>query len=400
MKQDNNKKYNLFITVLFCAFIFGFGIALLIHMAHPTDFSEQENRYLQQAPEFKLGTPDWKGFTEGRDFWKGGNFFSGEFMSKFEKFVTDQFPLRDEWIQLKALGERALLKKENNGVYYGTDNETLFAKYTDPSSEELRKRVGYVNSLGVNLIDAGVPVFFSLVPDKSYVWADLLPDNAPDVDTGAMNASAKELTRNAYYFDLYDALDGDDSYYRTDHHWTVMGAKRAYDSLMEQFMIPNPAEPEGEPQLVSDAFFGTTWSSCGAGWIPPDEMHIWVPEGGPHGTITVTGYPEGKPIETPMYAMEKLQVKDKYAMYLGGNQPLCVLRNSEGTGKILVVRDSYSDSLAPFLALQFQEVHLWDLRYNNMSLKQYVQDNGIQYVLVLYSASNFSTDMNLSKLAR
>ena len=63
-----------------------------------------------------------------------------------------------------------------------------------------------------------------------------------------------------------------------------------------------------------------------------------------------------------------------------------------------MVRDSYSDSLAPFLAEEFQEVHLFDLRYNNMSLKQYVADNGIDQVLVLYSAANFSTDQNLFKL--
>ena len=63
-----------------------------------------------------------------------------------------------------------------------------------------------------------------------------------------------------------------------------------------------------------------------------------------------------------------------------------------------MVRDSYSDSLAPFLAEEFQEVHLFDLRYNNMSLKQYVADNEIDQVLVLYSGNNFNTDQNLFKL--
>ena len=92
--------------------------------------------------------------------------------------------------------------------------------------------------------------------------------------------------------------------------------------------------------------------------------------------------------------------RDKYAYFLGGNQPLCVIKNPDAAGgRLLVIRDSYSDSLAPFLAEEFQEVHLFDLRYNNTSLKKYVAENGIDQVLVLYSVSNFATDNNLFKLA-
>ena len=72
-------------------------------------------------------------------------------MEDFEDYVTDQFPLRDGWIQLKALSERALGKQENNTVYFGADGQTLFAQFTAPPEEELEKRVGFVNSLGNNV---------------------------------------------------------------------------------------------------------------------------------------------------------------------------------------------------------------------------------------------------------
>ena len=76
-----------------------------------------------------------------------------------------------------------------------------------------------------------------------------------------------------------------------------------------------------------------------------------------------------------------------------------MLKREGSTGpKVLVIRDSYSDSLAPFLAEEFQEVHLFDLRYNNVSLKKYAADHEIDQVLVLYSANNFNTDKNLFKL--
>ena len=152
---------------------------------------------------------------------------------------------------------------------------------------------------------------------------------------------------------------------------------------------------------VSDSFYGTTYSASGAGWVRPDSIYTVIPEGGTKGNVTVTRYPEGAPIEGGLYYPEKLEVKDKYAYFLGGNQPLCVIKNPDGAnGKLLVIRDSYSDSLAPFLAEEFQEVHLFDLRYNNTALTQYVADNGIDQVLVLYSAANFATDINLFKLAR
>ena len=374
-----SKKYSIFITVLFCLFTFGFGAALILSPSR--DFSEQENRFLAQ---FKAPTPD--------------TLRSGKFMEDFEKYVTDQFPLRDQWIQLKAISERSLGKQENNGVYFGTDGQTLFAQFKAPTEEELAQRVGFVNSLGQNL---DIPVYFSLVPDKSWVWADYLPDYAPNVDDGSTIERAQALCgENVRFIDLRGALDYD-SFYRTDHHWTTMGAMQAYFSLIRDISGGNSGDWYHEPELISDQFYGTTYSSSGAAWVKPDSIYIMIPEGGTKGNITVTGYPEGAPIESSLYHPEKLAVKDKYAYFLGGNQPLCVIKNPDGAnGKLLVIRDSYSDSLAPFLAEEFQEVHLFDLRYNNMALSQYVADNGIDQVLVLYSAANFSTDINLFKLAR
>ena len=373
-----SKKYTTFITVLFCLFIFGFGLALLI--LPDREFSEQENRYLTQ---FEAPTLD-SVFGE-----------NGEFMADFEKYVNDQFPLRDQWIQLKAWSERLSGKQENNKVYFGGEGQqTLFAQYTKPS--DLEQRVDYVNQLGANV---DVPVYFALIPDKTWVWADRLPAHAPLVDDGSTIRDAQDLvSEDVNFINLSDALQGDDVFYRTDHHWTTMGAYQGYLALMSA-INGSVTLLDSEPTLVSDSFYGTTWSSSGAGWVKPDEMYTWVPEGGYTGHTTVTRYPSGQPEEGKFYDLSKLEVKDKYSMFLGGNQGLCVIENPDAQGgKLLVIRDSYADSLAPFLSLDYQEVHLFDLRYNLMSLKQYVADNDIDQVLVLYSSSNFSTDSNLALL--
>ena len=371
-----SKKYSVFITAIFCLFIFGFGIAQFI--LPDKDFSQQENRYLAQfkAPTFET-------------------LKSGEFMEDFEDFIVDQFPLRDQWIRLKARCETLLGKQENNGVYLGTDGETLFAQITLLEGEELEKKVGFVNTLAEKLT---VPVHFALIPDKSFVWADRLPANAPLVDDGSMIAAAGDLCSDKVnWIDLSGAIAGEDAFYRTDHHWTTMGAYEGYVALMTAMGQPVTLL-DSDPTLVADDFYGTTYSSSGAGWVSPDEMHVWVSES---DAITVTGYPSGAPVEGELYVEEKLAVKDKYSMFLGGNQPLCVIRNENADGgKLLVIRDSYSDSLAPFLALNYSEVHLFDLRYNRVPISMYTAENGIDEVLVLYSAANFTTDTNLPLMAR
>ena len=379
-----SKKYSIFITALFCLFTFGFGAALVLTPSR--DFSDQENRYLAQ---FKA--PTWDALRSGR------------FMENFEKYVSDQFPLRDQWIRLKAQSERALGKQENNGVYFGTDGQTLFAQFNAPSGEELSQKVGFVNALGDNL---GVPVYFSLVPDKSYTYPELLPANAPNVDDGSTIQRSMELCGdNVAFIDMRDYFPRDgwgaSMFYRTDHHWTTMGAYQGFVKLMEGMGVDWEDGEEWVDIKVAEDFYGTTYSSSGAAWVEPDSIHTVIPEGGTKGRVTVTGYPEGSPIDSSLYHPEKLAVKDKYAYFLGGNQPLCVIQNPDAAnGRLLVVRDSYSDCLAPFLAEAFQEVHLFDLRYNNLSLKQYVADNEIDQVLVLYSGNNFNTDRNLFKLGQ
>ncbi len=363
------KKYSIFITAIFCLFIFGFGIALF---ATPDKtFSEQENRYLAQfkAPTFET-------------------LKSGRFMEDFEDYITDQFPLRDTWINLKAWGEKLLGKQENNSVYFGTDGQSLFAQYTKPT--DLDKRVEYVNSMASK---TEIPVYFALIPDKSFIWADRLPDNAPKVDDGSTLAQAGALAGDKVnWIDLSGALSGDDAFYRTDHHWTTMGAYQVYQKLMHTingFAIA----PKDDLTQVSDSFYGTTWSSSGAGWIAPDAIHTWVDE----ERIDVERYPQGKPVPGELYDESFLEKKDKYSMFLGGNQPLCVLKNDEAATdkKILVIRDSYADSIAPFLALEYAEVHLLDLRYYKMPPAQYAAQNGLDQILVLFSNSNFATDQNL-----
>ena len=147
------------------------------------------------------------------------------------------------------------------------------------------------------------------------------------------------------------------------------------------------------PEIVSEAFCGTAYSSSGFFWVTPDRMEILRPE--PDG-LTVERYDAGVPVPSSLYHREMLETKDKYRLFLGGNSPRIVL----DTGKadlpsLLIIRDSYSDSFVPFLPEHFSRIHLLDLRYFRNSIQDYIREEGIDRVLVMYSVNNFCSDSNL-----
>lgn len=371
-----NKKALWAEALIFLAFI---GAFFILNLVLPDrQFSEQENRYLQMRPEFSFKS-----------------LFSGDYTSKFETYTTDQFTFRDEWITLKAASELALGKQENNDVHL-CENGTLIEGFKRPESSVLDSNMSALNTL-VGNTDA--KVYFALIPDKSDIYSSLLPKNVP-------NDSEKEVIdycygqSNATNVDMYSALSAHkDEYifYRTDHHWTSLGAYYGLSALAESMGLPCPAlDSYTDRHVVSEEFYGTTWSSSGFSWVDPDTMEIFVnaPE-----SLKVTSYPQGSPVEGKLYDFSFLEKKDKYSMFMGGNCPMHVIETgNEDKPSLLILRDSYTDSLIPFLLDDFSEIHVLDLRYYHASLKAYIEQNDFDNVLVCYSVSNFCSDSNISLL--
>ena len=214
------KRYCIFITALFCAFI---GVFLVANAVSPDrTFSEVENRNLEQLPAVDFGTPE--------KLFRDGNFFNGQFMRDFETYTTDQFIGRDAWVDLKARTERALGKKENNNVYFA-DNDTLITRFDQPAADRVTENLNYVNKFVENV---DIPVVFSLIPTQACIWADRLPEGAPNASQTDLMAQAQEAVTGATWADVYTPLmehKDEDIFYRTDHHWTSLGAYYGYTGL-------------------------------------------------------------------------------------------------------------------------------------------------------------------------
>ena len=157
------KKYCIFLSALFCAFL---GVFLVANAVSPDrTFSQMENRNLEQLPVPSVKT-----------------LLNGQFMKDFETYTTDQFVGRDGWIALKSTTERVLGKKENNNVYFAA-GDTLISRFDEPDGEKVTNNLNYVNNFVENV---DIPVTFSLIPTQACIWADRLPAGAPNASQTAI----------------------------------------------------------------------------------------------------------------------------------------------------------------------------------------------------------------------
>ena len=350
------------------AFLLFLVLGLVLFLLLPRrSFSQQENRVLAQPPRFRLSDLASGAFTQGVEDW-----------------ITDQFPFRDSWISLKSRTERALGKTENNNVFFCRE-DTLISRFPQPEEAAVGSAVQAVNALAGS---TKARVFLALIPSSAAVWSDRLPAHANTADQEALIRRIYEAAA-CPAADILSALLAhreEEVYYRTDHHWTTLGAYYGY-AATAAVMGHDPAPKESfEPETVTEAFYGTVYSSSGVRWVQPDSISRWVsPEG-------VTVYRDGKEEPSPVYAEEKLAIKDKYAYFFGGNTPEMVIETGNGGGRLLVLRDSYSDCELPFFFAHYSEIHVLDLRYFRRSVREYAEANAIDDILINYSLSTFLSD--------
>ncbi|MDR2359786.1 MAG: hypothetical protein LBD85_00695 [Oscillospiraceae bacterium] len=361
------KNSQLTIVISFTAFLAVFGI--LFFALPRKEFSEMENRYLAAPPKLTLSS-----------------LTSGKFTASFETYVSDQFPFRTFWVGTQALTEYALLKTENNGVYSGKDG-FLSERFTIGNGAIAADNIDAVNVF-VSSVDT--PVYFALIPGSGEILRGKLPSNAIDADQAAVIADIyAALNPDARAIDLYSVMaehSDEYIYFRTDHHWTPLGAGYAAKKIAGALGMPIPAD--GSETLLADDFRGSAFNASAAWWVNPDEIRTRVTS----ASVEVTDYNSGAAVPASLYNPEFLSKPGKYQYFLGGNSPRLVLRTEFSGIKLLIVRDSFTDALAPQLTESAAEIHLIDLRYYKNSVAEYIKENGIDKVLILYSVRNFCED--------
>lgn len=372
------KVYRIILSFIIMLFL---GTMAIINFTLPDrEFSEEENRMLKGKPTFSWETLK-----------------NGKFTKEYEAYITDQFPFRDFWVEVKASSERLLQKRDNNGVYLGKDGY-LLQKVDKVDEEILNKNLQAINIFGKN--NTGSKIYFLLAPNSVEILKDKLPPFASSENQlNIINSVQNKLDSSINFIDGYKALSEHKDeyiYYKTDHHWTSFGAYYAYNYLGSKMGYTPLAIEDFNVEKVTDEFYGTLYSKGNYRTASSDSIHIFKPKKEPSYTVE---YLDTNTSSHSLYEFKHLNSKDKYSLFLDGNHALTVIKTDINKDKkLLVIKDSYAHSLIPFLTNNYGEIHVMDLRYFNMSVGNYMKENNIGEVLLVYNILSFVEDSSIMNL--
>ncbi|WP_426350793.1 DHHW family protein [Alloiococcus sp. CFN-8] len=373
---------NKIITIVF---IIVLGALSIMNVFTPKrGYSEGENRFLAQKPEFTLEA-----------------ILNNTFSKEYEEYITDQFTLRDMWVSVKNKAEIYLGKKDNGRVYFGKDGY-LIEKHSEEgvNQELIKKNIAFIKEF-IEGIKDDVPlenINMIIAPTIDGVQKDKLPAYAEVFNQEELLNVLEESFSNINYIDVKETLEENRQeyiYYRTDHHWTTYGAFLAYKEWCEDKGIAVDIEDYSIEQ-VTDKFLGSTYAQANILWGDPDTIEIYEPR---EKVDLNLEFNLGEKTTDTLYDYSKLEGRDKYGMFLWGNDPIVKIKSSNENGKkVIVIKDSYGNCFIPFMAKDYEEIHVIDLRYYNGDVKEYIKDNGIPEVLFLYNTISFAQDTNIIKL--
>lgn len=371
-------------------FAFAMALLFLTSVFHkPSKFSETENRFLAEMPLFTVR-----------------NLLDGSFMKDYETYIVDQFPNRSFFTGVKTLAERARGKQDDNDVYFGKDGY-LFGKYDTKlfESEMAKRNVASLIKFGKEQRVLGKEHFqVVMVPSSSEILGEKLPKLAPVYNEGQFISDIRENIGEDFVPDTVDLLNTKKNeyiYYRTDHHWTTLGAYYIYSHLMERMGRKPRSLIEFSKEEISP-FYGTYDSKVNtkiSGGVFSDTITLYSSKNEKMTTMILDGKEDEA--EKGIFVRKHLETKDKYSVFMGGNHSTTDIRTDvKNDRSLLVIKDSFAHSLVPFLLEDYNRIVMVDLRHFNKSLKSYIKENAFTDILVLYSTADFVVDNNIVKLLR
>ena len=374
------RNYRLFFHRLGLLFFLLPVIVLVSSIILPdTGFSEKENRILASRPALKLD-----------------QIISGVYEKQFETYENDQFPLRDMWITLKATTDRLMGKVEENGVYLGK-NGYLMEAFNAPSQTQYDATVNAMTSFAQKHSD--LKQYALIAPNSVNILKSNLPAFAPTDDQNPWIDKLKDSLTSAgvTFIDIRDTFTDhktEDLYYHTDHHWTTLGAYYAYLQAAAVMGIDTSSDSYDKAP-VSQTFKGTLSAKSGFRSGETDELDVFLPNGD-NTLSSVVNYVDEQKKSASFYDTSKLNTRDKYALFFGGNHAqIKISTPTESNNTLLVLKDSYANSFVPFLAQHYRKIIIIDPRYYYGDLEQLLQVENVQEVLYLYNANTFFADTSL-----
>ena len=448
--KDKTKTSNIITIVLFCAFILFFGLMFCI--LPDNAYSQTEKRALASAPDmswFRISTglgrdlkmmtmtEDEKAAYKDKANWSN---IQTELYEKIDKmnvsdekktelrkkvtydryfkvfsddisdYYSDQFPFRDQLRVIKAATEIAMLKQENNGVLFAkgylVKKDTLAdGKTLEDATGTIDSNLKYIGDMQ-KFLPENIKCYTAVAGRTVDIAESALPAIFPYSSTNAeaywqaYNEAVEKYGVNTV--ELKDLLkgkfdEGEYVYYKTDHHWTTLGAYYAYTSISAAFGKAPYSLDKFEREVFSSKFIGTTYAKAGAALGGADTIEFFRYEGDKDYETVIKE--DGTVLEA-FYNYEYRNDNDKYSAFLGsdnksngGNNAVTLItkKSGEPREKMIVIKDSFGHSLVPFLAIDYDLIVL-DMRYYNGDMSEYLSDESVTSILFIYNMETFSNN--------
>jgi hypothetical protein len=374
------KTVSIITAVGFFAYLCVFAV---LTVAVPKNgFSDIENRLLAVMPKINFD-----------------NIIDKDVMNGIDTYVSDHFFLRTDWVKLKTDSDVLLGTREENGVYIAENNTRFAEKITGYDSATVDKSIAGINNFAAT---HNIETYFMLVPTAAAIYADELPENAPNADQAAFTEEVYgKLDPKITSINIYPVMEAgrdDYIYYRTDHHWTTRGAYGAY-LYLGAVMGYEPIRSFDRETAATD-FLGSLYSKVLYDGVKSDTVEFIIPTEETKITSVEVTKEYGVPpaVYSSVYFREFLDKKDKYSAFLGSNQPLVTINSNAGGGNLLIIKDSYANSIAPLLAENYGKITLLDMRYIQTGIDDIIDVSDYDKVLFIYNVSSFMSDSHLRKL--
>ena len=337
-------------------------------------FSESENRILAEKPKLSKEA-----------------LLSGKYMEDYEAYLNDQFVSRDIWIRLKTGMDMLLQKKLINGVYLAAD-DYLIEQHTEAEFKEdlVEKRVGQLKKL----VEKFPTTKVMLVPTADNILSEKLPSFAPYYDDRLLLERVSDTVGEEHVINVYNILKAhadEEIYYRTDHHWTSLGAMYGYRTWVLGNGKDDAVRYQKDDLLaVTEDFEGTLQAKLN---MPVESEEIKIFPQTLEKPVSIT-YDFVKKSDS-FYEESYLETKDKYSYFIDGNHGFTEIETeADNDRELFIIKDSYANTFIPLIAHHYSKVYVLDLRYFNGSLFPFMEqyDKGDMEVLVLYNCAHFMSD--------
>ena len=387
---------------VFSVIILGISISTLV--LPKQERSENENRSLAKFPSLVneaklkkaenfgdfLGAIKWDYITERKE---------ASFMDDFETYFADHLVGRDLWVEGANTISKLTGKQEINGVYT-VDNQMIQA-FKEYDEEEAAKSIAAMNKFAERFPEKQMSFMF--VPTAQELFKDKLPSYAGLLSEKDFIDKCYSQLEGIAPIDALSYLSEHKNeylYYRTDHHWTSLGAYYAYCAAAKTLGYGAYGLNSFNVETVSSDFRGTLYSKTLDSSVPADSMDYYTLANG-EPKVTLKSINNGKEtVYDSLYVRDYLNVKDKYSSFTGENAPVVEITTDVDNGKkLLVVKDSYAHSLVPFLSKHYSKITMIDMRYVNTGLDSVINLDEYEQVLFMQNVITFTENSYLKKLA-